>query len=91
MDNDTVIRISSSQYTVWTLLLAMLEPIIFVFVIVAALSVFLAVKLSKKIIEPLNGMDLDNPDVDGKYPEVAPLLKKISRQNMPYRQTECGR
>ena len=82
MDNDTVIRISSSQYTVWTLLLAMLEPIIFVFVIVAALSVFLAVKLSKKIIEPLNGMDLDNPDVDGKYPEIAPLLKKISRQNM---------
>lgn len=82
LDNDTVIRISSSQYTVWALLLAMVEPMLFVFVIVIIISVFLAVALSKKIVRPLNDMDLENPDVDENYPEISPLLKKISRQNM---------
>lgn len=82
LDNDTVIRISSSQYTVWALLLAMVEPMLFVFVIVIIISVFLAVALSKKIVRPLNDMDLENPDVDESYPEISPLLKKISRQNM---------
>lgn len=82
LDNDTVIRISSSQYTVWALLLAMVEPMLFVFVIVIIISVFLAVALSKKIVRPLNDMDLENPDVDEGYPEISPLLRKISRQNM---------
>ena len=82
LDNDTVIRISSSQYTVWALLLAMVEPMLFVFVIVIIISVFLAVALSKKIVRPLNDMDLENPDVDESYPEISPLLRKISRQNM---------
>ena len=57
LDNDTVIRISSSQYTVWALLLAMVEPMLFVFVIVIIISVFLAVALSKKIVRPLNDME----------------------------------
>lgn len=82
MDDGTVIRISSSQYTVWALILAMIEPMIFVFVIVIAISVFLAVVLSKKIVRSLNEMDLENPDEEGAYPEISPLLKKISRQNM---------
>ena len=77
LDNDTVIRISSSQYTVWALLLAMVEPMLFVFVIVIIISVFLAVALSKKIVRPLNDMDLENPDVDESYPEISPLLRKI--------------
>ncbi|MDD5946164.1 MAG: ATP-binding protein [Clostridia bacterium] len=82
MDDGTVIRIASSQYTVWTLLLAMIQPMIFVLIIVIILSVILASKLSKKIVKPINELDLDHPDIDGDYPEISPLLKKISRQNM---------
>lgn len=82
LDDGTVIRISSSQYTLAALLAAMIEPMLFVLVIVIALSVFLAVKLSKKIVKPINEMNLDNPDLDENYPEISPLLKKISRQNL---------
>lgn len=82
MDDGTVIRVSSSQYSIWSIIMAMIQPVLFVAVLVIILSVFLAVKLSKKIVKPINEMDLDHPDIDENYPEISPLLKKISRQNM---------
>ncbi len=82
MEDGTVIRVSSSQYTVWTILLAMIQPTIFLFIIVILLSVFMASKLSKRIVKPINEMDIDSPDADENYPEISPLIKKISRQNI---------
>lgn len=82
MTDGTVIRVSSSQYTVWTILLAMLEPMIIVFAVIVTLSVFMASKLSKKIVKPINEINIDSPVMDEDYPEISPLIKKISRQNM---------
>ncbi|MCD8036097.1 MAG: ATP-binding protein [Clostridiales bacterium] len=82
MEDGTVIRVSSSQYTVWTILLAMIQPTIFLFIIVILLSVFMASKLSKRIVKPINEIDIGSPDADENYPEISPLIKKISRQNI---------
>ncbi len=82
LDDGTVVRVSSLQYSVWSLLLAMTEPGIFVLVIALIISILLARALSKKIIKPINDIDLDHPDIDENYPEISPLLKKINRQNL---------
>jgi len=81
MSNGSVIRVSSSQYTVVALLLAMIHPMLFVMIIVVIISIILAVMLSRKIVKPINEMDLDSPDIDANYPEILPLIKKIRRQN----------
>lgn len=77
----SVVRVSTSQFTVWALLLAMIQPMFVVLIIVTAISIFLAVMLSKKIVKPINEMDLDNPDIDANYPEILPLIKKLRKQN----------
>lgn len=77
----SVVRVSTSQFTVWALLFAMIQPVIIVLIIATATSIFLAVMLSKKIVKPINEMDLDNPDIDENYPEILPLIKKLRRQN----------
>lgn len=81
LDNGSVIRVSSSQYSAVALLLAMLQPMLFVLLVVVVISISLAVMLSKKIVKPINEMDLDNPDIDENYPEILPLIKKMRRQN----------
>ena len=43
-------------------------------------SGLLASRISRKIVEPLNQLDLENPDNNESYDELAPLLTKISFQ-----------
>ena len=82
LDDGTVIRISSEQYSAWALIASMLDPLIFVFVIIVIISILLANLLSKKIVKPLNEMNIENPDIDANYPEVMPLVKKIRNQHV---------
>ncbi|MBU5464599.1 sensor histidine kinase [Anaerotignum sp. MSJ-24] len=82
LDDGTVIRISSEQYSAWALIASMLDPLIFVFVIIVIISILLANLLSKKIVKPLNEMNIENPDIDANYPEVMPLVKKIRKQHI---------
>lgn len=82
LDDGTVIRISSEQYSAWALIASMLDPLIFVFVIIVIISILLANLLSKKIVKPLNEMNIENPDIDANYLEVMPLVKKIRNQHV---------
>ena len=81
LTDGSVLRISVSQTTVWTLVLGMLQPSIFALSLALIISGVLASRLSKKIVEPLNELDLENPLENDCYEEVSPLLGKIDRQN----------
>lgn len=74
-----VIRVSCSQYTWWTLFVGMLEPIIILLFVAIFLSLFLAFRLSKKIVEPLNKLDPDNPE-NPVYEELSPLVERLKSQ-----------
>lgn len=81
LTDGTVLRISMSYGTVGILLLGMLQPILVVSAIALILSGILAHKLSKRIVQPLNNLDLEHPlDNDNSYPELSPLLVRINRQ-----------
>ena len=80
MDNGNILRVSTTQYTVVTILMSLIQPILIVFVIAIAVSFALAQKVSKSIIKPINELDLDNPSNNEPYDELAPLLQKISKQ-----------
>ena len=80
LPDGTVIRLSVTQNSLVILTLGMLQPILIIFVIAVILSGFLASRLSKKIVKPLNELNLDKPlDNDG-YDELSPLLRRIDSQ-----------
>ncbi|MBD9193084.1 MAG: hypothetical protein EGP96_11360, partial [Roseburia inulinivorans] len=62
-------------------LLCILFVILFVLVIAMALSLFLSSKVSKRLVKPINSIDLDNPENCDTYDELSPLLHKIINQN----------
>ena len=80
LPDGTVIRLSVTQNSLLILTLCMLQPIMIIFVIAIILSAFLASRLSKKIVKPLNELNLDKPLDNNGYDELSPLLRRIDTQ-----------
>ena len=92
LENGNVLRVSSNQASVWMLLLQLLPPLITVLILMLILSGVFASRLSRKVVEPLNGLDLEHPEENDAYDEVQPLLSKIGRQSRQIRlQLEAAR
>ncbi|MGN0962495.1 MAG: ATP-binding protein [Clostridia bacterium] len=81
MEDGTVLRISVTQYTVLSLLLGMLRPILIVFLIGLALALALSQNVAKRIVEPMNTLDLDHPLENDVYDELSPLLTRMEHQH----------
>jgi len=77
----SVLRISVSRATALVLVLGMFQPIALILVIAIALSAWLAHRMAKKVVEPLNKLDLDNPIKNEVYEELSPLLHRIHAQH----------
>ncbi|MBQ8603680.1 MAG: PAS domain-containing sensor histidine kinase [Oscillospiraceae bacterium] len=80
MDNGTIIRLSVSQSTVFSLIWNMAQPICVVLLIAVIASLLLATQLSRSIINPLNNLNLDSPLDNPSYDELSPLLRRIDSQ-----------
>lgn len=80
LSDGTVLRLAATQHSMLTLLLGFAQPICIVILVAVVLSLFLAFRLSRKIIQPLNRLDLDNPTDHHCYEELTPLLRRIGAQ-----------
>ena len=81
----SIIDISSGNYTVWTLVIGILVPLLVIAALAIVISLILASRTSKRIVQPLNDVDLDDPLSNKQYPEIEPLLRRISRQQTELR------
>ncbi len=81
LTDGSVLRISISHVTMAVLVLGMLQPICMVLLVALILAFCLASRLSKRIVDPLNSLDLDHPLDNRTYDEIAPLLRRISQQS----------
>lgn len=77
----TVLRISTNQESAWSLMIGMLWPVILIAGLAIVLSAFLARRMAKKIVEPLNLLDLEHPLKNEVYEEISPLLHRIHNQH----------
>ena len=81
LDDGSVLRICVSRQTLAVLLLGMLQPVLVILLAAVIFSALLAKRLSHRIVEPLNAIDLDHPLEAKAYDEIAPLLGRINRQH----------
>ena len=81
LGDGTVLRISVSRATAGLLILGVLQPMLLVLAAALILSGVLARRLSKRIVDPLNRLDLDHPLHSSSYEELAPLLGRINQQH----------
>lgn len=81
LDNGNILRVSSTQYSVFELILQLVQPMMWVLLLMIILSGIFASKLSDRIVQPVNELNLDYPEEVQIYDELSPLLSKIHRQN----------
>ena len=82
LDDGTVLRISISRATVGMIAVGMVQPLLIVLIVALILSGMLARRLSRRIVDPLNSLDLEHPLDNDAYEELSPLLKRIHRQHV---------
>lgn len=81
LDDGTVIRVSDVHSSFLVQIAGIMQPLLVFLLMTAALSVIIADRVSKKIVQPINNIDLDHPKIEANYPELAPLLNKLRTQN----------
>lgn len=86
LSDGSVLRLSVAQNSLLTLILGMMQSLCVIFFIALGLSLYLASRLSKHIVKPLNELNLDDPLSNDGYDELSPLLRRLSLQQAQIRQ-----
>lgn len=81
LTDGTVLRVAGTQSSVLALMLQLVPPVLCVAVIMLILAGIAAARMSARIVEPINALDLDHPEENQIYEEVGPLLSRIHKQN----------
>ncbi len=88
LSDGDILRISCDQHTVGILVLGFSQPLLLTLVIALVISGIAASWTSKKIIEPLNKINLENPESSEVYDELKPFTKRIAKENFEKSQRE---
>ena len=80
LSDGSVLRVSDTQYSVWMLVLLALQPVALVMVLAFCLALWLAGRLARQLVEPINAVDLNDPGDEIGHEELAPLVGKLRSQ-----------
>ena len=81
LDDGTVLRLSASTKSVYALYISYLPVLAVILAVMFALITFFAHRMTDKIVQPINNLDLIKPEGSCPYEELKPLLSRIKRQN----------
>lgn len=80
LDDGNILRISRTRQSVWAAVFSTIPYFILIIGIILIMAIFLARKLTKNIIDPLNNLNLDDPLSNEHYDELSPLISRIYNQ-----------
>lgn len=72
-----ILRISVSHYSVIALMMGVATPLIQIFCGAIIAALILAIWISRKIVQPLESMDLDHPEQTEVYEELKPIVNRL--------------
>lgn len=81
LKDGTVLRVSGTQDSVLALVENLVFPLCGLLCLMLILSGIMASAISKRIVKPINELNLESPEENQIYEELSPLLSKIHRQN----------
>lgn len=81
LKNGNVLRVAKTTDSVLTTVLGILPYMLFIGAAMLVFAFALGKWQTKRLIEPINGLDLDDPLSNDVYEELRPLMSRIDRQN----------
>lgn len=77
LDNGNILRCAYTTDNLFSKTISIGLQLLIIFVLATLMSVYLAHRLSSKIVMPINTIDLNNPRDNEVYDELKPLLDRI--------------
>ena len=84
-DEDFVLRMANTRSSMLGTFLNVLPLIVVMLLCVVLMSLWIAKRAAKRIVEPINSLNLDDPLENDAYDELAPLLTRMNQQHTQIR------
>ena len=81
LSDGSVLRIATNDISVGGVAWMLAVPSVLLILCISLMAWFVARKLSRALVEPLNTLDLDHPLAGEAYDELVPLLSRIEQQH----------
>lgn len=81
LKNGMVLRVANVVDSVYSAMLNLVPYILLITAVTLALALFIASRETKKIVKPINALNLQNPLSNEIYDELSLLLMRIAQQN----------
>ena len=81
MSDGRVIRISAEVESVNALVLDVMKPMVLVLILAVIAALLISRTISRRIVNPINAIALNDSNLIEPYEELAPLVQKIHAQN----------
>ena len=85
LKDGTVLRVAGKQTSMAAIALMLVQPSLWIVVLVLVLCGLLAMRLARQIVRPINAINPDNPNATPTYPELQPLITRLQEQNRTIR------
>ncbi|MEN6419793.1 MAG: ATP-binding protein [Clostridiaceae bacterium] len=80
LDDGRILRVSTAQKSLLGMLGSLLPTMLLGFLAILVISLFFSRYAAKRIVAPINALDLENPLGNAAYDELAPLLTNMEHQ-----------
>ncbi len=80
LPDGTVLRVSSTESSIFSIVFDMIWPLATVIAVLVAGTFLLAKHIARKIVKPINELDLEHPEQNETYKEIRPLLRRLEKQ-----------
>ena len=85
LKDGTGLRVAGKQTSLAAMALILVQPSLWIVVLVLVLCGLLAMRLARQIVRPINAINPDNPNATPTYPELQPLITRLQEQNRTIR------
>lgn len=85
LENGNILRVAGIRLSVLAILIKLTQPIAAIAVFTFIFAIILASYISKRILKPINELNLDKAELSESYEELSPLIKRINSQNKKIR------
>ena len=82
LSDGSVLRVSANVNSIWSTVVMVMFPLAFVILLTLIASAVISNRIAKRIVAPINSVNLDDPSEEDCYEELTPLLKRIKYQNV---------
>jgi len=80
LTDGTVLRMSSTTASIYDSYDGIIWIVALIVIFIFAVSIVIASLLTRRIVKPINAIDLEHPENNVVYDEILPLLKRIKEQ-----------